>query len=99
MKKPDDPPRARKELYAAIHAGELSLAVVVRRLRKLTGKTQVEFAEWLGIAPRIIMNIEREKGNPTLKTLNVIGAPFGLTVTLGVKSKQQALAVKTRSLR
>ena len=80
MKKPSDPYTARKELYRAIEAGELSLSESVRRLRKLVGKTQPQFAELVGIAHRTLLDLEREKGNPTLDTLVKIGRPFGLVI-------------------
>jgi DNA-binding XRE family transcriptional regulator len=71
----------RKEFYAAIETGELDLIQTIKWMRKIVGKSQIEFAKMIGIAPRIIMDIERGVGNPTLETLNKIGKPFGLTLS------------------
>jgi DNA-binding XRE family transcriptional regulator len=74
--------RAEKEaLYADIDAGLLTLGQATRRMRKIVGLTQKEYAEKvLKIYPRVLMEIERDQGNPTLETLNKIAAPFGLRV-------------------
>ena len=43
--------------------------------------TQKDYAEKvLKIYPRVLMEIERDKGNPTLETLQKIASPFGLVV-------------------
>jgi DNA-binding XRE family transcriptional regulator len=77
--------RAEKEsLYADIEAGRLTLGQATRRMRKIVGMTQTEYAEKvLKIYPRVLMEIERDKGNPTLDTLQKIAAPFGLVVRFG----------------
>lgn len=74
--------RAEKEaLYADIEAGRLTLGQTTRRMRKIVGMNQTEYAEKvLKIYPRVLMEIERDRGNPTLETLEKIAAPFGLTV-------------------
>jgi DNA-binding XRE family transcriptional regulator len=74
--------RAEKEaLYADIETGGLSLGEATRRMRKIVGMTQTEYAEKVvKIFPRVLMEIERDRGNPTLETLEKIAAPFGLTL-------------------
>jgi DNA-binding XRE family transcriptional regulator len=59
----------------------------IRRMRKITGLTQPEYAKLIGIAPRVLIDIERGVGNPTLKTLNKIAEPFGLRIGLLRRSK------------
>lgn len=54
----------------------------VRMMRKIAGRTQVEYARTVGVSPRILIELERGIGNPTLKTLAKILAPFGLEVGL-----------------
>lgn len=72
---------AKRELIAAIDNRELSLGEAVRRMRKITGMSQKAYAERIvGIAPRILAEVERDEGNPTVETLNKIGRPFGYTV-------------------
>ena len=70
----------RKILSQQIGTSPLSLAAQIKSMRKIVGKTQIEYAQWIGIAPRIIMDIERGVANPTQSTLQKIGAPFGLDV-------------------
>ena len=72
--------RERIELYEAIAAGTLSIAQAARRMRKLSMLTQAEFARHRGVSARVIMEIERGIGNPTVRTLNQIGEIFGLEV-------------------
>ncbi|MDD2897998.1 MAG: helix-turn-helix transcriptional regulator [Desulfuromonadaceae bacterium] len=74
--------RSEKEaLYADIESGILTLGQATRRMRKIVGMTQSEYAEKvLMIYPRVLMEIERDRGNPTLETLQKIAAPFGLVV-------------------
>ena len=77
----EDTARAKQELIEAIENHELSLGEAVRRMRNISGMNQKAYARHIiGIAPRILASIERDEGNPTLKTLNKIGRPFGYTV-------------------
>ena len=82
--------RAEKEsLYADIEAGRLTLGQTTRRMRKIVGMNQTEYAEKvLKIYPRVLMEIERDRGNPTLETLEKIAAPFGLTVRFVRKQRE-----------
>jgi DNA-binding XRE family transcriptional regulator len=72
----------RTELYELADRGELDLRDAVRRMRKIAGKTQVEYAKLVGVSPRILIEFERGLGNPTLRTLERILAPFRLELTL-----------------
>lgn len=68
-------------LYDKIKAGELTIGQATRAMRMITGLTQKEYAEKvLGIYPRVLMDLEKDKGNPTLETLEKVAKPFGLTV-------------------
>ncbi len=82
--------RAEKEaLYADVEAGRLTLGQTTRRMRKIVGMNQTEYAEKvLKIYPRVLMEIERDRGNPTLETLEKIAAPFGLTVRFVSKQRE-----------
>lgn len=70
----------RIQFYADVEAGKLSLQETVRRMRKILKMSQPEYAKLIKIAPRIIIDLERGVGNPTLKTLEKIGHPFRLKV-------------------
>lgn len=47
-----------------------------------TGLTQAEFAAHRGVSRRVIQDIERGTGNPTVESLNSIAKLFGLRVGL-----------------
>jgi DNA-binding XRE family transcriptional regulator len=70
----------KKEILDQIHAGTISMGQAIKGLRITTGKTQTEYAKNVGVFPRVLINIENEVGNPTIKTLNKIVEPFGLKV-------------------
>ncbi len=70
----------RIKFYADVEAGKLSLRDTLRGMRKILKMTQTEYAKFVGVAPRIIIDLERGAGNPTLKTLELIGHPFRLKI-------------------
>ena len=71
----------KESLYADIEAGRLTFGQATRRMRNIVGLTQKEYAEKvLKIYPRVLMEIEKDRGNPTLETLEKIAKPFGLRV-------------------
>lgn len=74
--------RAQKLLlYEKIREGELTIGQATRMMRRITGLTQKEYAEKiLGIFPRVLMDLEKDKGNPTLETLEKVAKPFGLII-------------------
>ncbi len=72
----------RDELYEAIARGEISIPDAVRKMRKIAGRTQAEYARLVGVSPRILIELERGIGNPTVKTLTKILAPFDLELGL-----------------
>jgi DNA-binding XRE family transcriptional regulator len=72
---------AKQTLIVEIDRGELSMGQAVRRMRKITGKNQKDYARnIIGISPRVLAEIERDVANPTVDTLNKIGRPFGYAV-------------------
>src|SRR6266540_324014 len=78
---PEEIRKEKEALYAELEAGRLTLGQATRRMRKIVGLTQVEYAEKvLKIYPRVLMEIEKDPGNPTLETLEKIARPFGLKV-------------------
>lgn len=68
------------QFYEEVEAGKLSLQDTVRGMRKILKMTQTEYATLVGVAPRIIIDLERGVANPTLKTLEKIGRPFRLKI-------------------
>jgi len=71
---------AREKFYEQLANKKLTLAETVKAMRTIVGMTQPEYAKFVGIAPRIIIDLERGVGNPTLETLRKIGKPFRLNI-------------------
>lgn len=71
---------AREKFYEQLANNQLTLADTVKQMRALVGMTQPEYAKFVGVAPRIIIDLERGVGNPTLNTLRKIAKPFRLGV-------------------
>lgn len=72
--------QAREKFYEQLANHTLTLAETVKAMRSIVGMTQPEYAKFVGIAPRIIIDLERGVGNPTLNTLKKIGKPFRLNL-------------------
>ena len=88
---PEEIRREKEALYAGLEAGRLTLGQATRRMRRIVGLTQVEYAERvLKIYPRVLMEIEKDRGNPTLETLEKIARPFGLKVGLVRERRDEA---------
>ena len=78
---PEEIRQDKEALYADIAAGRLTIGQATRRMRKIVGLTQAEYAgKVLKIYPRVLMEIEKDRGNPTHETLEKIARPFGLRV-------------------
>ncbi|GAB6039499.1 helix-turn-helix transcriptional regulator [Endothiovibrio diazotrophicus] len=76
-------PEALRELRQAFHEEcqrGVPIGRAVKTMRTIAGLDQPAFARLLKIAPRALMEIERGHANPTLHTLEKIGAAFGLQV-------------------
>ncbi len=83
MKRPDDQEikRLQQELFDDIEAGKIGLAQATRKMRKILGMNQKDYAEKiLKIGFETLQDVETERGNPTLKTLKAIGKPWGLDI-------------------
>jgi len=72
----------KEELYRALARGEIDIRDATRRMRKILGMTQRDYALKVAkVSPRILSEFETGTGNPTLATLERIASPFGLKVT------------------
>ena len=82
---------AKDALYTDLERGALTLGQATRRMRKIIGITQAEYAtKVLKIYPRVLMDLENDRGNPTLETLEKVAKPFGLKVAfIRQKPEQQ----------
>jgi DNA-binding XRE family transcriptional regulator len=75
--------RIRTDIQTQLTAGEISIGVGVRRLRKeVTGLEQARFARMCKISVRALRQLEHDEANPTLHTLNSIFRMFGMQVGL-----------------
>ena len=74
--------KMKDELYSDLARGAIDIREATRRMRKIAGLTQVDYAKKIAkISPRILSEFERGIGNPTIDTLERIGKPFGLKVS------------------
>ena len=74
--------RMKEELYRDLARGDIGIREASRRMRKILGMSQKEYAlKVADISPRILSEFENGSGNPTLATLEKIAMPFGLKVT------------------
>lgn len=80
----------RAELFASADRGELDLREALKTMRKIAGRSQIEYAKLVGVSPRVLIEFERGGGNPTIETLEKILAPFGLELTLRRKRAKGA---------
>lgn len=93
IKKPissDEAFERREQFYKDVLAGKLSIGQAVSAMRKMSRLTQSEFAAHRGISTAALRQIEQENGNPTVETLNKIGAIFGLEIGFVPKRVAQA---------
>jgi DNA-binding XRE family transcriptional regulator len=74
--------KLRAELYARTDAGDLDLREAIKMMRKIAGRSQAEYARLVGVSPRVLIEFERGIGNPTLKTVEKLLAPFALELTV-----------------
>ncbi|MCB9592535.1 MAG: helix-turn-helix transcriptional regulator [Sandaracinaceae bacterium] len=78
---PEERRAERVRLFEELGSSGLGLGETVRRLRRITGLTQKDFAARIaGISTPALAQIERGEANPTLETLQKIGKAFGLDV-------------------
>lgn len=84
----------RRDFYDKLAQNELDLPEAMKAMRKMTGLTQAEFAAHRGVSRRVVQDIERGTGNPTVESLNSIAKMFGLKVGL-VSIRRKGPAVTT----
>jgi transcriptional regulator with XRE-family HTH domain len=79
---PAEMARMKETLYMGLARGDIDVREATRRMRKILGMNQKDYARKVaGISPRILSQFENGTGNPTLATLEKIASPFGLNVT------------------
>ena len=79
---PAEMARMKESLYLSLARGDIDVREATRRMRKILGMNQKDYARKVAaISPRILSEFESGSGNPTLATLEKIASPFGLKVT------------------
>jgi transcriptional regulator with XRE-family HTH domain len=79
---PEEMAGMKEALYLDLAQGDIGVREATRRMRKILGMNQKEYAlKIAGISPRILSEFENGSGNPTLATMEKIALPFGLKVT------------------
>jgi transcriptional regulator with XRE-family HTH domain len=97
MKRPsaEEMARMKEDLYRGLAQGDIGIRQATRRMRKILGMTQKEYAQKVAdISPRILSEFENGSGNPTLATLQKIAVPFGLQITFLPPESWRLLAQK-----
>jgi DNA-binding XRE family transcriptional regulator len=79
--------KGRAELQSKAEAAKLNFPNAVTEIRLALGLTQAEFAKAFRMRQRVISDLENGRGNPSLKTLEKIGRPLGLTIGFVPKPK------------
>lgn len=77
----------RAQLNKGLLEGTLELPQTLKLLRKMLGKSQLEYADMVGVSKKIITDFELNRGNPTVATLNRLFAPIGFKVGLVKKER------------
>ena len=81
-------PAEREELYHRIEAGQVGIREGLRELRRSMALSQRAYARMVGVAPRIVIEFESGRGNPTIQTLDRLFKPLGLE--LGLRRRTNA---------
>jgi transcriptional regulator with XRE-family HTH domain len=76
----DEQNALRRVFYERISQGNMTIPEAMKAMREMTGLTQAEFAAHRGVSRRVIQDIERGTGNPTIDSLNAVEKLFGLQV-------------------
>ncbi|CAE6794021.1 hypothetical protein R70006_04984 [Paraburkholderia domus] len=80
----------RRAFYERIERGDMTIPEAMKAMRTMTGLTQAEFAAHRGVSRRVIQDIERGTGNPTVDSLNSVAKLFGLQVGFVPISRNEA---------
>lgn len=76
----DEVEALRARLASLVPVSSANVAELLRMMRLITRKSQAEYARMCGVAPRVLANIEKGNGSPTVETLGKLLRPFGYRV-------------------
>jgi len=76
----DEVESLRKELATLVPRESADIPRLMRTMRLIARKSQIEYARMCNVAPRVLTDIEAGKGSPTVETLGKLLKPFGYRV-------------------
>jgi transcriptional regulator with XRE-family HTH domain len=95
---PEEIGRMEQALCQGLSRGEIGVREATRRMRRILGMSQKEYARRVaGISPRILSEFETGSGNPTLATLEKIASPFGMRVTFQPPDSWEGMGLKAKA--
>lgn len=94
---PDGERQLRDDFYAAVTTGSMTVGQAVAAMRRISKLTQPEFARHRGLSVQSLRQIESDKANPTIDTLNKIASIFGLQVGFVPRPSAAAAAAARRT--
>lgn len=74
----------RKELVGLVPRASADIPHLLRTMRLIARKSQIEYAKLCEVSPRVLADIEAGKGSPTVETLEKLLRPFGYRVGIVV---------------
>jgi DNA-binding XRE family transcriptional regulator len=72
----------KQELFDEIEKGKYSIGKSIFMMRRSVGVNRIDFAKKIGVSRRTLEEIEQDKGNPTINTLQKILNVFNFEVSL-----------------
>jgi DNA-binding XRE family transcriptional regulator len=82
---------SRYRIFEDIERENYSIGKSIFLMRKSVGVNRVDFAKKIGVSRRTLEEIEQDKGNPTLKTLEKILNVFNFEICLKRKAHRDQL--------
>ena len=76
----DEVEALRKQLASSVPRATADIGHLMKTMRMITRKSQMEYARMCAVAPRVLADIEAGKGSPTVETLEKLLRPFGFRV-------------------
>jgi hypothetical protein len=70
----------RRELAALVPKASSDIPHLMRTMRLIARKSQVEYAKMCEVAPRVLADIEAGNGSPTVETMEKLLQPFGYRI-------------------
>ncbi|QEZ68022.1 XRE family transcriptional regulator [Paraclostridium bifermentans] len=71
----------------------MNIGANIKKFRKEKGLTQKELAEKIGVSGAYIQQIENNKKNPSIKTLNKISSALGVTIQELIAGEKQQVEI------